>query len=313
MESSQWVCVGSVNMVGHNVLLFTGAVTMGVLPPASSISWLSSTLDPEASGDTELPTGTSIPALPAGGYMGEGLLPIPEKTVKKILELAFVEMRDLMPETWPREEEESSGLRNVLILPKKRAAPVTDIGTWVQCFAGYVSVLSSKFPKAVPELMAYMATIVKCSKHFEGVAWAQYDRAFRKQMAQLKNLKWSRLNPTLFSLCFAGKAKANAVCAYCLSDNHRSEACPENPSCQRQWGWQEPVLPSRNLGAVSRGRPARVCYLYNRRAGSECTFNPCKYLHVCSACKGNHPRSECQPPSTSGELSGSRPKRARPL
>ncbi len=32
----------------------------------------------------------------AGGYMGEGMLPIPEKVVKRILELAFVEMGDLV-------------------------------------------------------------------------------------------------------------------------------------------------------------------------------------------------------------------------
>ena len=42
--------------------------------------------------------GTSIPMLPTGCYMGEGLLPIREKGVKKILELLFVEMRELMPE-----------------------------------------------------------------------------------------------------------------------------------------------------------------------------------------------------------------------
>ena len=34
-----------------------------------------------------------IPTLPAGGYMGEGLLPIPEKIVKKIFKLSLVDMR----------------------------------------------------------------------------------------------------------------------------------------------------------------------------------------------------------------------------
>ncbi len=31
-------------------------------------------------------------------------------------------------------------------------------------FAGYVSVLSTKYPQVVPEMMAYLTTIVKCSK-----------------------------------------------------------------------------------------------------------------------------------------------------
>ena len=49
-----------------------------------------------------------------------------------------------------RDEEEASVSRNVLILPKKRVGPVTDIGQWVQCFAGFMSVLSTRYPKAVP-------------------------------------------------------------------------------------------------------------------------------------------------------------------
>lgn len=54
-----------------------------------------------------------------------------------------------------RDEEEASVSRSVLILPQKRVGPVTDIGQWVQCFAGFMSVLSTRYPKAVPELMAY--------------------------------------------------------------------------------------------------------------------------------------------------------------
>ena len=61
----------------------------------------------------------------------------------------------------------------------------------------------------VPQLMAYQVTIIKCSRDFEGSAWAQYDWAYRRQAAQTKDLRWSRLNLTLFSLCFAGKARQN--------------------------------------------------------------------------------------------------------
>ena len=171
------------------VTVCIGAVAMDVPPPLSAISWLPSAPSPEVLAEGgEASMGTSIPTLPAGGYMREGLLPIPEKVVKKIPELSFVEMRELMLEMWlQREEEEASGLRNVLVLPK-RSTSITDIVTWVQCLAGYVSMLSTKYPKAVPKLMAYMATIGKCSKDFNGVAWVQYDRAFRKQMAQLRQL-----------------------------------------------------------------------------------------------------------------------------
>ena len=57
-------------------------------------------------------------------------MPIPERLTKKILQLEFIEMRELMPETWLRDEEEST--RNALSLPQRRSAPVTDI---LQCMA----------------------------------------------------------------------------------------------------------------------------------------------------------------------------------
>ena len=52
----------------------------------------------------------------------------------------------------------------------------------------------------------------------------------------------------------------------------------------------------RNAGK-DRGRGSqgglKICFLYNRRNKNECTYDPCKYAHICMACKGNHPRSEC--------------------
>jgi hypothetical protein len=115
--------------------------------------------------------------MPAGAYLGEGLLPVPDKLVQKIVKLEFVEMRDLMPETWLLEEEESK--KTTLSLPHRRSAPVTDILQWLQCFAALVGVLSQPYPQMVPELMSYQATIIKCAKDFHGLAWAQYDRAYR--------------------------------------------------------------------------------------------------------------------------------------
>ena len=305
---------------------------MGVVPPAGAISWLATcsraasqdnargtsseqaqvivpstglvwsamstpSVVPVSSGG--LPGMSSIPVVPAGSYMGEGLLPIPERLTKKILQLEFVEMRELMPETWLRDEEEST--RNTLSLPRRRTAPVTDILQWLQCFAGMVGVLSQKYPHMVPELMAYQAMIVKCSRDFEGLAWAQYDRAYRRQAAQTKDLRWSRLNPTLFSLCFAGKARRNIACAHCLSDNHTSDTCPENPS-RPFFLWQHPgatpsgVAPPVGV-APQVGGPhpvrLRICHLFNARDGPQCTYSPCKFAHVCSACRANHPRSAC--------------------
>ena len=126
------------------------------------------------------------PALPSMGasmdpftvkfVSGEGILPIPDKLKKIILNLEFIKMRDQMVESWL--EEECDTQRNVFTLPRRRMAPVTDILQWVQCCGTLVGVLCRLFPQMVPELMVYQTTIIKCSKDFVGLAWVQYDRAY---------------------------------------------------------------------------------------------------------------------------------------
>ena len=89
---------------------------------------------------------------------------------------------------------------------------MTDIATWVQCFATYVGVLAGTTPEAIPELMAYLVHIVRVSQDFGSLAWVNYDSAFRRQAASTGNRQWSRVNPSLYSICFSGSpGPANAV------------------------------------------------------------------------------------------------------
>ena len=108
---------------------------LGIIPPSSAIPWVPLlTSDTSVSGrlvvqpamaTTSAATITSssiasgappmsglgvspvvAAGVPAGAFMAEGLLPVPEKLAQKIIRLEFVEMRELMPEMWWREEEE---------------------------------------------------------------------------------------------------------------------------------------------------------------------------------------------------------------
>ena len=85
--------------------------------------------------------------------------------------IVLLELRDLMPETWLREEDTSN---TTLSWPRRRPTPVTDI---LQCCAALVGVLSRAYLTMVSEFMSYQATIIKCARDFDGLAWAQYDRA----------------------------------------------------------------------------------------------------------------------------------------
>ena len=119
---------------------------------------------------------------------------------------------------------------------------MTDILLRLSCSSAIVGVLSRAYPQMAPEFMAYQATIIKCCRDFDGIAWAQYDRIYRHQVAQIKDLCWSKLNPTLtlYSLCFAGKAKRHVACTFCLSDIHSSDQCPDNPA-KFFLLWQQPM------------------------------------------------------------------------
>lgn len=56
-------------------------------------------------------------------------------------------------------------------------------------------------------LLAHLSMIVHCHKEFSGLGWVQYDAAFRRQAAITQDLNWGRVNPTLYSICFAGQAR----------------------------------------------------------------------------------------------------------
>ena len=65
--------------------------------------------------------------------MGDGLAPLPQKLIKRILHLEFVEMADLLPEAWLLEETTMEAQLH------RQKGPVTDIAVWVQCYATLVS------------------------------------------------------------------------------------------------------------------------------------------------------------------------------
>ena len=83
---------------------------------------------------------------------------------------------------------------------------MTDTATWVQCFATYVGVLAGMSPEAIPELMAYLVHIVWVSQDFGSLAWVDYNLAFCRQTASTGNRQWSRVNQSLYSICFSGVA-----------------------------------------------------------------------------------------------------------
>ena len=97
-------------------------------------------------------------------YISDGLPPIPPALAAKICRGAFVGMGELLPEFWAVSRVEDSSMRADTKI--RRSCKVTDIFTWLQT---YVSVLAPLYPERVPELMAYMTTIIRASQDFTGM------------------------------------------------------------------------------------------------------------------------------------------------
>ena len=95
--------------------------------------------------------------MPAEMFPGESLVPLAAKLVQRVVNLEFVEMYELLSESWLGAEGsdiEGGGQEKLLALfPKRCRAPVTDVLVWVQCFSAMVGVLSTVYPDKVPEFM----------------------------------------------------------------------------------------------------------------------------------------------------------------
>ena len=115
---------------------------------------------------------------------------LPAKLVKRILDLEYVDMAELVPDSWRFQEEEASKCCHQ---PKRhRRGPITNILLWVECYTSMVEVLCSAHPGKVAEFLSYLQTIVRAQRTFVGDGWVTYDMCFRRKAAAAKSLEWGQ-------------------------------------------------------------------------------------------------------------------------
>ena len=87
-------------------------------------------------------------------YVGDGMLPVPAKLAAKVRRWEVCRNGGTSSRILGRKAAGTGGRVH------RHARKVTDIFTWVQCFGTYVAVVTPVEPHLVPELMAYMGTII---------------------------------------------------------------------------------------------------------------------------------------------------------
>lgn len=167
---------------------------MGILPPPSITAHFPAFSTPSTSGLTPIftlpplvassSTSTSEvigtdPAIPTS-------LQVLSLPAKLILELEYVDMGELVPESWRHQDDDQKCCHR----RTQRKGPVTDILLWLECYSSMVAILSSKYPDKTPQLMGYQRTIVKAHRSFTGEGWVTYDACYRRKTTFTKSLDW---------------------------------------------------------------------------------------------------------------------------
>ena len=225
-----------VNQAGYTMLPFSppaGTPMMGVTP---SVVPTLPTFSLHTPGPSQLlaesPLAQPIPSLSAPGPCPPAQTAasftqsdaLPPKLKKKILELEFVDMAELIPDTWRWQDDDDSKCCHKPHRTPRRG-PVTDILLWVECYATLVSVLTTRFPDKAPELMAYLRAIVHAQRTYYGDGWVTYDACYRRQAAASKTLNWSQINFTLYNEAFTGRANpSSGACTASASTTARQTA-----------------------------------------------------------------------------------------
>ena len=129
----------------------------------------------------------SVPRLLEAFVVGPGYLPIPSKTVTAITSGQFVDLASLLTKPY---QPHPSGTVMVSHSPKPLRR-LTDIVQWVQAFSIYSLVLVTYSPGRVVDLLKYQLPILRTQAQFGGMAWLNYDEAFRRVAAARHVFDWS--------------------------------------------------------------------------------------------------------------------------
>ena len=231
--------------------------------------------------------------------LGAGLPPIPKRLVDKIQANEYIDFTELPPArgkgrvSAPQNDGQIVVVQAADLLQARKVIP--DMATWSQCFALYVAVLGAHQPSRLADLMGYHSLIARASKKFKWPSWVVYDQNFRQEAAGNACMQWAKADPSLYAQCFTGQETSRENwCGRCQGLDHQSADCPY-PARKRPWNAGPGAGSHLQLKAgTGSGQDQQACIKYNRYQG-DCRFGKeCKFLHVCSNCRGPHPVSRCR-------------------
>ena len=112
-------------------------------------------------------------------------------------------MWELLPESWHQELAESSCYPPLpFVVWTCHELPSMDrVLCHSCCCLGYL------VPPKMPHFMAYLQTITRTSRNFEGMVWVSYNMAYRHQAANQRSLDWEVFDSALYNEACTDRAQ----------------------------------------------------------------------------------------------------------
>ena len=245
----------------------------------------------------ELKTSTEppVPLQPRAMTSINAALPaLPVKLLQRIWAGEYIDFAELPPaKSTPRSLPHYLQGHILLVqmqeLESNSKKPIPDFTTWAQCFALYTAAILIKQPSRASDLMAYFFMTANNARKYKWPSWLVYDQNFRQLMADTRDNVWAKTSPGIFTQCFTNAQKSQeSWCRTCYSVEHTSGLCPIAPPSGKARQDPSPAESKRNT----------ICKDFNNK-DKGCRWGAnCFRRHICSICRGHHPKAKCR---TKGE------------
>ena len=106
--------------------------------------------------------------------------------------------------------------------------------------------------------------------------------------SRVKVLTMSR---TIYSACVSSRVKVKNIIVLVATGRVKVLSISRLLAAKFFLLWQQP-MPALTAPVLPAPKP-RICHLFNARDGPCCTYRQYKSAHICSQCRGPHPRSIC--------------------